>query len=217
LWYTSELREFEAGILVTGDPSIQLPPIPPLAITEYETECPSICTEKLGQELHIWNSFPHMHQLGSEIWTTQWRNGSLINEIGRVEYWSFDHQQTQFVNFSILPGDRLNTHCVYDTSKKNTTTRFGLNSTDEMCMHFLGYYPRTPVGSMVCGYLSPQYSGCGADYLKYPNPSILDPPGGANKSFGAPTPCQKQESSSIRIPPHFLYALIAICLVYALY
>lgn len=39
-----------------------------------------------------------MHQVGSSIWTTQWRNGEHIDEIGRVEYWAFDHQLTQEVN-----------------------------------------------------------------------------------------------------------------------
>ena len=39
-----------------------------------------------------------MHEAGSQLWTTQWRDGKIINEIGRIEYWAFDHQLVQAVN-----------------------------------------------------------------------------------------------------------------------
>ena len=39
-----------------------------------------------------------MHQVGSKIWTTQWRNGSQIDEFGRVEFWTFNHQLQEEIN-----------------------------------------------------------------------------------------------------------------------
>jgi len=133
----------------------------------------------------------------------------MIEEIGRIEYWSFDHQQTQYVNLTLLPGDRLNTHCVYDTRSKNSTTNFGVASTDEMCMHFLGYYPRviTPTGEIFpfCGYLSDNMTICGEfepeNILMYHNPTEYDPPGGANRTFGVTGPCLDLPTHSVRPPP----------------
>jgi hypothetical protein len=112
------------------------------------------------QYLTVFASFPHMHQTGSQIWTTHWRDGKQIAEIGRIEFWSFDHQTTQVVNIpiceltflphffdsplnlTIQPGDRLNTHCAYNTLGISSKTFFGSSSNQEMCMHFLSYFPR---------------------------------------------------------------------------
>jgi hypothetical protein len=41
----------------------------------------------------------------------------------------------------ILPGDEIRTKCVYNTTSKNATTRFGWGAQQEMCFAFLTFYP----------------------------------------------------------------------------
>jgi hypothetical protein len=41
----------------------------------------------------------------------------------------------------VLPGDELRTTCVYDTTSKNETTRFGWDAQQEMCFALLTFYP----------------------------------------------------------------------------
>jgi len=220
VWYTSTPRQYDAAMLTLGDPGINFHPIPALALTEYETECPSLCTATLPHEIRVFQSFPHMHQIGAQIWTTQWRNGTKIAEHGRVEFWSFDHQQEEILNFTIQPGDRLNTHCVYDTRHKSSPTPFGISSSEEMCMHFVTYYPRVmaPQQFLYCGFVHPNYTVCGQDILEYANPTIYDPPGGANRTFGVrsstcqPTPGGVASSAhSVNLTGINLCLLVFLC------
>ncbi len=44
-------------------------------------------------------------------------DAELIAVENKAEYWSATFQQTTQVNFQIAPGERLDTHCVYDTTK----------------------------------------------------------------------------------------------------
>eukprot|EP00026_Physarum_polycephalum_P006528 Phypoly_transcript_06576.p1 GENE.Phypoly_transcript_06576~~Phypoly_transcript_06576.p1 ORF type:complete len:551 (+),score=51.01 Phypoly_transcript_06576:87-1739(+) len=206
VWYTKQPRQYDADSLAIGDPYVLFKTssvIPPLAITEYEAECPSECTQTLPHEITIFTSSPHMHYVGSQIWTSQWRNGTQISEFGRVEYWSFENQGQQLMSLTIKPGDRLNTHCIYDSRNKNTPTVFGPASTDEMCIHFLGYYPRIPGGFHFCGYGGATKTICG-DHLKgllnYSNPTIRDPPGGANRTFG-------REGSQCQNAPYAVFSI----------
>ena len=49
-------------------------------------------------DVQVFQSFPHMHQAGRKAWSTQWRNGERVREIGRIEYFAYDHQQVEEVN-----------------------------------------------------------------------------------------------------------------------
>lgn len=66
----------------------------------------------------------------------------------QVNFWS-DNFQNQ-IPFStpkkVSPGEQVSVTCVYDTTKR-PDTEFGLQTVNEMCMNFLGYYPvqRDPV------------------------------------------------------------------------
>jgi hypothetical protein len=113
-------------------------------------------------------------------------------------------QQFTPVHYSIKRGDRLHVHCVYDTSKRTNTTRFGmkkfffivfhqknnffctllgLGSEDEMCMDFIYYYPLMETANQMpfslCGSLTmSDFNGtvCG-DYFFGGNPGGLIPEG----------------------------------------
>ena len=82
------------------------------------------------------------------------------------EYWNFAYQTSTPVNFVINPGDKLNVHCVYDTSKQFRNVIFGQESQNEMCMAFLFYYPFTEVSPIEFFVSLLQYSWIFTDLLK---------------------------------------------------
>lgn len=55
-----------------------------------------------SSDLQVFQSFPHMHQAGRKAWSTQWRDGQMIREVGRIEYFSYDHQQVEPVSIIII-------------------------------------------------------------------------------------------------------------------
>jgi len=85
-----------------------------------------------------------MHYKGRSIWTTVSRAGEYVEDLDRKEYWNNGFQQLlpRREPFVLLPGDRLNTHCVFDTRRAGGPVAFGPTTKDEMCMDFLFYYPR---------------------------------------------------------------------------
>jgi len=95
-----------------------------------------------------------------------------------------------------MPGDRLNTHCVYKNTGSDSVP-FGVASTQEMCMHFISYYPRVLVSGVEYQYCGAVNTGagalqtvCGDSFLALNNPSDPDPLGGRNITFGvAPSMC----------------------------
>jgi len=177
--------------LTVGDPVVlQRKLIPALtANTEFEYTCPEECTRQFPGPLNVFGTFQHMHQVGKEIWTRHWRNTTIDEGItNKIEYWDNNFQAITNINFTLLPGDRLNTHCIYDTSGLNTTVKFGVATTDEMCMDFLFYYPLYP-SVLYCGYGGSSNNGntrtvCMDDEIQINNPNIPDPKGEENRSFG---------------------------------
>jgi len=204
LHWTPQLRQYDAGILVIGDPIVSGHTIPPQSDSfEQEFECTTACTNTFSSSITVFSDFSHMHEIGKQMWTTHWRGNTKLGEINRVDFFDFGFQQATPINVVIKPGDRLNTHCVYDSSQRSGSTIFGISSTDEMCMSFLSYYPALPdklsdVGPAhfsFCGYASNEwrfgyernYTMCGdalVGTIQEYNPTITDQPGGINRSFG---------------------------------
>lgn len=48
-----------------------------------------------------------------------------------------------FCKRSYVQGDSLVTTCVYDTSARDKVTLGGLGITDEMCVNYIHYFPKT--------------------------------------------------------------------------
>src|SRR5690606_7286265 len=88
----------------------------------------------------------------------------------------FSLEQTTVVDWTIYPGDMINTHCLYISSSRSSPTNFSVASDDEMCLEVLFYYPRIE-GMSACAFNSPDTTLCGlyTDILQVPNPSITDP------------------------------------------
>lgn len=80
----------------------------------------------------------------------------LLRTTNRVDFFRFSFQQYTYVNYTIKPGDRINTHCHYDSSQRTEPTEFDDGSEDEMCMEFITYYPALYIEGKaysMCGYV----------------------------------------------------------------
>jgi len=196
MFYDTNLRPNEAGVFELGDPSIRYNvPIPQgSGLTHIEYSCPSECTSRIPETMHIFADFLHMHQTGAQMWGTQWRNGTMIRETNRIDYYDFAFQQLTDVQWDILPGDRFSTHCIYQQQFDRAVT-FGQGSEQEMCIQYIFYYPKNKV--QYCGFYLPKGSTdvtknstfCGYQELAIPNPNVRDALGGDAKEFGTPQTC----------------------------
>ncbi|KAJ8304611.1 hypothetical protein KUTeg_018194 [Tegillarca granosa] len=81
-----------------------------------------------------------------------YRNKELIREITNEETYKFDSPKTIKYDtpVKIEPGDELETTCVYQSIGNNYTTRFGEDTTSEMCFAFLSYYPKENLIDNTC-------------------------------------------------------------------
>jgi len=198
--YTFQLRKYDAGVLELADPYIEQTKAIPQGwnLIEYEYQCPSVCTNNFPENITIFGSFLHMHQIGSQIWSTHWRNGELIGEINRIDFWDFAFQQVTPRNITVVPGDIINTHCIYQ-EQQNTSIIFALGSSQEMCVQYVYYYPRLPPSPIeispgqdcAFGYSSDidrNFTYCNGDVILVTNPETRDPPGGNAIEFGSTNP-----------------------------
>ncbi len=152
VFYTENLRPNEAGIVRIGDIfGINIPPGEPAY--DHVATCPSWATSSaLKGDLNVIGTWLHAHEIGSRLWTEVYRDGNFVGELGREDPFLFDYQTFHPQSFTLKPGDELVTHCVYDSTGRDTTTHGGEATEDEMCINFLMYYPRDP--SLVsCGAL----------------------------------------------------------------
>ncbi|ORY07730.1 hypothetical protein K493DRAFT_295365 [Basidiobolus meristosporus CBS 931.73] len=215
--YTSKKRQYDAGWVVLGDPLVVSPPmaIGKTEPTEFQYTCPGECTNIWPHEARVFASMPHMHSYGTQIWSTvtssntsdKGVNPRVIGNVGGnqsvvmdlSEFWEFDFQKIHKINdFWIRPGDRINTHCVYDTSVNKfpslapnaTEVEFGIASYNEMWT-----YSDPNIPFMFCGVADRNQTsticGIGAnDILPIANPPTLsylqDPKGVETRQFGQP-------------------------------
>jgi len=191
IYYTSILRSIDAGVLQVGDSVVtQNVPIPSgNGYSTYEYDCPAECTNKWNYLIQLFSSMLHMHGVGAQIWSTQWRNDVKVRDINRIEYWDFKFQQQTTINITLEPGDRISLNCVY--KQQSSPVNFGIASSSEMCMHYISYYPRLP-GNSICSYFYDNYvtkqnfTYCNNAPQSFRNPYKTDPLGGDKKTFGIP-------------------------------
>jgi len=150
---TKQRRPHNAGILHLGDGSVVLQPTQlPAGISSMETTCPAGCFNQLpalggdfANGVNVYGMWFHMHQTGLSASNQHFRGTQLLEDSSfQVDYYDFHFQDTNmFTPFKLLPGDSFNTMCAYDASLavKDGPVRFGLESSDEMCITFMSYYP----------------------------------------------------------------------------
>ena len=131
--------------------------------TKHEFTCPSTCTSSSFDvdEVTVISEAHHMHATGKRSVTELFRGDKIVNTAS-VDYWDFDQNGAAVVRqkpYKLKKGDNYHTTCYFESYK---ITKFGLASSDEMCMVFIYYYPKQS-SFINCG---PHFyqSSCDASY-----------------------------------------------------
>ncbi|KAL9180016.1 hypothetical protein ACHAXT_007986 [Thalassiosira profunda] len=159
-FYTNEERAQEAALMEIGDPWLSLGgETVGDGLSKYSFTCPGACssfflgTERSGSGVTILGENLHMHQTGVRM-TNEVIRGEEVVHTAVSEVYDFEQQGGFHVPqepYQFLPGDSWRTTCYYEDG-----TKFGLASSEEMCIAFILYYPRAkhPLGSpWQCPYL----------------------------------------------------------------
>nr|XP_014352982.1 PREDICTED: DBH-like monooxygenase protein 1 [Latimeria chalumnae] len=150
LFYTSELKKYDAGVIETGVWVSLYHMIPPRMFEFMSVgHCTSECLEEaLDYErpsgIHIFAVLLHAHLAGQALRTLHFRNGVLQKPLAGDETFDFNFQEFQYLKEErvLLPGDSLITQCLYNTNDRRNMTWGGLSTRNEMCLSYLMYYPR---------------------------------------------------------------------------
>ncbi|KAI8613195.1 copper type II ascorbate-dependent monooxygenase [Chytriomyces sp. MP71] len=146
-YYTSVLRPHDIGLLLIGKFDLNIPGNSPNYTDSGFGICPSACTAKFPSNLIVITNTLHMHTLGYNISTRQIRNNHELVPLGLRHYYDFSYQGVSppvDPSAVISPGDTLLTRCFFKPTLgvRANPTHWGENTTDEMCLNFITYYPK---------------------------------------------------------------------------
>mmetsp|Transcript_3116 Transcript_3116/g.8843 ORF Transcript_3116/g.8843 Transcript_3116/m.8843 type:complete len:757 (+) Transcript_3116:1300-3570(+) len=121
-------------------------------------------------EITVFAHSPHMHWVGHRLWSEKIASGGEPNddgvwefdtfagteplaELGRIDAYDANLQRmyTAKPPFSIVTGDLVSTTCVFDVTQTTKPVSGGPGSNDEMCIHFMMYYPARALDRPKCG------------------------------------------------------------------
>ncbi|GAU95981.1 hypothetical protein RvY_07495-4 [Ramazzottius varieornatus] len=147
-YYTTQLRRYDAGCLELGleyTPKMAIPPA--MEAFHLSGHCIASCTQ-IGFPKHgilIFASQLHTHLTGVRVWTRHFRNGRELPELDRDNHYSTMYQEIRKLKrpVNVLPGDELLTTCEFRTTDRTNATLGGYAISDEMCVNYVHYYPRT--------------------------------------------------------------------------
>lgn len=147
---TDQLRPNNAGSLVFGDiEGISIPP----GESDYEhiMTCRSeVTADRFEGPLQVFGASMHAHGLGKTLWTEVFRDGEMIMELNRDDPFDFNAQRFNFFEATLMPGDEIVNHCVYDSTDREDTTLGGPGTDNEMCWDTIVYYPKIESGFDYC-------------------------------------------------------------------
>ncbi|CAM2111756.1 DBH-like monooxygenase protein 1 isoform X1 [Caretta caretta] len=150
LFYTTDLRKYDAGVIEAGLWVSLFHNIPP-GMPEFMSEghCTLECLEEaLDAErpsgIHVFAVLLHAHLAGRAIRMRHFRKGEEQKLLAYDDEFDFNFQEFQYLKEerTILPGDNLITECRYSTIDRIRMTWGGLSTRNEMCLSYLLYYPR---------------------------------------------------------------------------
>ncbi|MBX3189315.1 MAG: peptidylglycine alpha-amidating monooxygenase [Labilithrix sp.] len=133
---TEELRPNDAGIVAFGSINFS---IPPRATHKIK------CDHPLGPQfagVTFFSASPHMHTAGASMSTERVPKLGL----GKPEMvfadnaFNFEKQEHHPIRTSVAPGDIMRTRCAWK-NPTDSVIGFGEGTGDEMCFHFMAYYP----------------------------------------------------------------------------
>ncbi|CAG2219261.1 unnamed protein product [Mytilus edulis] len=151
LFYTPNLRQYEAGMFAVGQEYLNIPPrVPNIS---FRSRCSSACTEVMFPKgVFITRAVNHMHYKGIQQNIEIYRGNKKIRDITHEEEYTYD--KPVFYQFDppirIRPGDEIRTTCTYSSLSSNETIFFGEGTSDEMCYGFITYYPAQNIALPYC-------------------------------------------------------------------
>ncbi|OCT65271.1 dopamine beta-hydroxylase [Xenopus laevis] len=148
LYYTSTLRKYDAGIMEVGlvySPAMAIPP------GQKDFSLVGYCTDKCTYTalppngIKIFASQLHTHLAGRTVSTVLVREGKETEVVNADAHYSPHFQEIRMLKkvVHVLPGDVMVTSCLYNTEDRRNVTVGGFSITDEMCVNYMHYYPRT--------------------------------------------------------------------------
>uniref|UniRef100_UPI00358E2581 dopamine beta-hydroxylase n=1 Tax=Myxine glutinosa TaxID=7769 RepID=UPI00358E2581 len=148
LHITPQLRKYDAGVMEAGLVYSSRQAIPPgQAAFTLSGYCPSSCTSTALPTHGIWvfASQLHTHLAGRKVFTHLFRAGKYVQTLNADAHYNSSFQEIRRLKkeVHILPGDLLVTSCEYNTEDRDTVTLGGFAISDEMCVNYMHYYPRT--------------------------------------------------------------------------
>ncbi|KAK9532692.1 hypothetical protein VZT92_010066 [Zoarces viviparus] len=161
LHYTPSLRRYDAGIMELGLVYTPIMAIPPKQHTFYLSGyCTSKCTQTAFPPggIHVFASQLHTHLTGRGVRTVLVRGGKELEVVQEDQHFSTHYQTIRVLKkmANILPGDVLITKCTYNTEDRSKPTVGGFSISDEMCVNYIHYYPRTKL-ELCKSHVEPEY------------------------------------------------------------
>ncbi|CAK8671832.1 unnamed protein product [Clavelina lepadiformis] len=152
--YTSQLRQYDSGILEAGHTvSGYQQIIPPNAQSYLQYgECTDQCLEgamkmKNLDQINVFAATMHSHLLGRGLTLKHVRNGTELSPISKDSSYDFNYQESRLLSEEriLKVGDSLQVVCNYNSQDKTEITMGGLPTTREMCLVFVYFYPKIPL------------------------------------------------------------------------
>ena len=154
IYYSTTLRANDAAVLEIGDPAVRAaqesnPNIPAGSSRVTFTHDAASCTNRFTDDsVTVFNRFLHMHEIGSHMTVTQKNTAGAVIRTDTADYYDFKQSgalapKSTGAGYTISKGDTFAVECWYK-NPGSTARRFGLGSTDEMCIDFIFYYPIQP-------------------------------------------------------------------------
>ncbi len=139
---TDETDLQAVGLLIAGTLNIDIPP------QSTDLTVTGGCKAPFAMA-HIFDTFPHMHQLGKRITASVTPAGASTPTMLSDQTWNFQDQGLYSVTGSAAMNDQVTVSCTYD-NPTNNDVQFGLSTNNEMCINVLYYYPASNP-STYCG------------------------------------------------------------------
>ncbi|XP_028253404.1 DBH-like monooxygenase protein 2 homolog [Parambassis ranga] len=182
LYYTTDLREHDVGILFTGVLAMEgmqynIPP----NTSQFHTY--GVCsTAHFSQlvnpvpDLQVFAVLLHTHLAGRKVRVGHFRDGQQIDFLGLDENYDFEMQHIASLGHikTIKQGDEIAVECTYNTTNRTEATKLGLATTDEMCLAFLFYYPAINITTCISHPDTEGIASNGPDYDEIPDHSEID-------------------------------------------
>uniref|UniRef100_A0A8C6XQF5 DOMON domain-containing protein n=1 Tax=Naja naja TaxID=35670 RepID=A0A8C6XQF5_NAJNA len=152
LFYTSELRPYDMGVLHTGILTFPVHFIPPQtdSFMSYGFCNTSHFHEINGspvQDMHIFGYLLHTHLAGRGVRGVQYRNGKQLRIICEDNRYDFNLQETRDLKKPIILKPPLIMETPY--SLRFPVFENKIFTLNEMCLIFLFYYPRNNISNCI--------------------------------------------------------------------